>query len=82
MTTVERKLCEKVLPILREAVRHQVTMWEELGKLEKLLDCDVECHHLHAVSVEGMEDFDAIDIEQTKHFLEDLLESPQEEVRP
>jgi len=82
MKPIKYALCQKVLPILREAVRHQVAMWDELSKLEKLLDCDVECHHLHVVSIEGMEDFDVIDIQKAKYFLECLLENPQEEVQP
>ena len=79
---IKHKLCEKVLPILREAVRHQVAMWEELGKLENLLDCEVESHHLHVVSVEGMEDFDVIGVDDAKYFLESLLESLRGEARP
>jgi len=78
MKPIKHELCEKVLPILREAVRHQVAMWEELGKLEKLLDCEVESHHLHVMSVEGMEDFDAITVDDARGFLESLLQSLRE----
>ena len=74
MKPITRELCMSVLPPLRNAVRHQVAMWEALSKMEKVLGCEVESHHLQVVSVEGMENFSAIGVDDARGFLESLRE--------
>ena len=74
MKPINDALCKEMLPILRQAVRHQAAMWDELIKLEELLECRVESRHLYTWSFERMkeEDFERINVKDARHLLEEL----------